>query len=75
MRQRELGASTTSSRVWHGRHPATVDCRSIPQNRNVLSDHISAKNSVGSGNMEMGSSSGLRSRSHARLASWHAKHV
>lgn len=35
MRQRQLGASTTSSRVWHGRHPATVECGSIPQNRNV----------------------------------------
>lgn len=40
-----------------------------------LSDHIFAKNSVGSDNLEMGSSSGLRSRSHARLASWQAKHV
>lgn len=74
MRRRQLGASTTRSRVWHGviLQPSSAARSQKPQR---LSDYISAKNSVGSDNMEMGSSSGLRSRSHARLASWHAKHV
>lgn len=53
MRQRQLGASTASNRVWHRRHPATVEFGSIHKPQR-LSDHISAKNSVGIDNMEDG---------------------
>lgn len=55
--------------VCYGRHPATVEFGSIPQNRNVR-PIISAKNSLGIDKMEMESSSGLPSSSHARLVSW-----
>lgn len=64
------GASTASSRVWHRRHPATVEFGSIPQNRNVCPIIYQQRTAWVPTTSKMESSSGLRSRSHARLANW-----
>lgn len=70
MRQRQLGTSTASSRVWHRRHPATVEFGSIPQNRNVCPIIYQQRTAWVSTTWKMESTSGLRSRSHARLSNW-----
>lgn len=41
MRQRQLGASTASSRVWHRRHPATVEFGSIHKTATFVRSYIS----------------------------------
>lgn len=53
MRHRQRGASTASSRVWHRRHPATVEFGSIHKTATFVRSYMS-KDSVAIDNMEDG---------------------